>query len=88
LVVFGVIWKIIVPNGRDFIKWVKKRYEESLKGKTVVFLIPSRTDTKFFHDFAMKADDIRFIKGRLKFDNYKTNAPFPSMIVVFRGDRK
>jgi hypothetical protein len=48
-------------------------------------LIPSRTDTRYWHDHIMKADEIRFIKGRLKFGNSKNGAPFPSAIIVFRG---
>ncbi len=65
--------------------WVKKAYEESLNGKLVVMLIPSRTDTIWWHDYIMKADEIRFIKGRLKFDEHKNSAPFPSAIIVFRS---
>lgn len=64
--------------------FMKKAYEESQKGATVVCLIPSRTDTRYWHDYVMKADEIRFIKGRLKFGNSKNSAPFPSCIVVFR----
>jgi site-specific DNA-methyltransferase (adenine-specific) len=63
--------------------WCKKAYEEHLKGKTVVMLIPSRTDTRYWHDYIMKAKEIRFIKGRLKFGDAKNSAPFPSAIVVF-----
>jgi len=55
------------PPYSELYKWLKKGYEEYLKGKTVVFLIPSRTDTKAWHEFCMKATEIRFIKGRLKF---------------------
>ena len=62
---------------------LKKAYEESLKGSLVVCLIPSRTDTKYWHDYCMKASEIRFIKGRLKFGNSKNSAPFPSAIVIF-----
>ena len=51
----------------------------------VVMLIPSRTDTKYFHDYILHRSEIRFVKGRLKFGNAKYNAPFPSMIVIFRG---
>lgn len=50
----------------------------------LVFLLPSRTDTIWFHDYCLKADEIRFIKGRLKFGDAKNSAPFPSMIVIFR----
>jgi len=72
------------PYGREIGKWLKKGHEEHLLGKTVVFLIPSRTDTRWWHDYVMKADEIRFIKGRLKFKGAKNSAPFPSAIVVFR----
>lgn len=65
-------------------EWCKKAHDEWGKGKTVVMLIPSRTDTRYWHDYIMKATEIRFIKGRLKFGNSKNSAPFPSAIVVFR----
>lgn len=71
------------PYGREIYDWMKKAHESSLKGATVVCLVPSRTDTKWWHEFAMKGD-IRFLKGRLKFNNYKYSAPFPSAVVVFR----
>jgi hypothetical protein len=72
------------PYGKEITKWIQKGYKENLKGKTVVFLIPSRTDSRWWHDFIMKADEIRFIRGRLKFDDQKNSAPFPSAIVVFK----
>ena len=71
------------PYGREIGKWLKKGYEEAQQGKRVVFLIPSRTDTRWWHDYVMKAKEIRFIKGRLKFDNATNSAPFPSAIVIF-----
>lgn len=68
--------------------WTKKCYEESLKpNTTVVLLIPARTDRKSFHDYILGKAEIRFIKGRLKFEiNGEPigTAPFPSMICVFR----
>jgi len=73
------------PFGREIGKWLNKGYEESLKGKLVVFLIPSRTDTKYWHSYVMKAKEIRFIKGRLKFNGASNSAPFPSCVVVFDG---
>ena len=71
------------PYGRQIGLWIKKGYQEAEKGKLVVFLIPSRTDTIWWHDFIMKAKEIRFIEGRLKFSNYHNSAPFPSAIVIF-----
>ena len=74
------------PYGREINKWLRKAYEESLKGTIVVCLIPSRTDTKYWHDYCMKASEIRFIKGRLKFGNSVNSAPFPSAVVIFGKD--
>ena len=78
----GVCW-MNPPYGRKIINWVKKAYDESLLGTTVVCLLPSRTDTRWWHDYVMKAKKIRFIKGRLKFGGSKNSAPFPSAIVIF-----
>ena len=76
------------PYGRNIKYWIKKAYEEGKKNNTiVVVLIPSRTDTKYWHDYCMKAKSIMFIKGRLKFGGSKNAAPFPSAVVVFDGDR-
>lgn len=81
----GNIW-CNPPYGRNIVKWVKKAYESSLNGNLVVMLLPARTDTKWFHDYIYNKSEIRFIKGRLKFSNSKLSAPFPSMIVIFKGD--
>lgn len=74
------------PYGREIGAWMKKAYDESLKGATVVCLVPSRTDTKWWHDYCMKAKEIRYIRGRLKFDGHVNSAPFPSAVVVFRPE--
>lgn len=79
----GVCW-LNPPYGREIGKWLKKAYESSLKETIVVCLIPSRTDTKYWHDYVMKGE-IRFIRGRLKFGGHKNSAPFPSAIVIFRN---
>ncbi len=71
------------PYGREIKKWMKKAYESSLRGAKVVCLVPSRTDTNWWHDYAMKGD-VRFIKGLLKFGDAKNSAPFPSAIVIFK----
>lgn len=81
------------PYGREIGKWVKKAYEESLKEKNpIVLLIPARTDTKWFHDYIYNKAEIRFIKGRLKFEdedgNSSDSAPFPSMIVIYNRKEK
>ena len=74
------------PYGREIGRWVEKCHTESLKGTLVVMLIPSRTDTSYFHDYIYGKHEIRFIRGRLHFNDSKKPAPFPSMVVVMRGD--
>lgn len=74
----GVCW-MNPPYGRQIGKWVKKAYESAA---TVVCLLPSRTDTAWWHDYCMKGT-IRFLRGRLKFGNATNSAPFPSAIVIF-----
>lgn len=67
--------------------WIKKAYEESQKENTIVVaLVPSRTDTQWFHDYCYnkKGVEIRFLRGRLKFSNSKNSAPFPSCIIIFK----
>jgi site-specific DNA-methyltransferase (adenine-specific) len=75
------------PYGRELSKWVKKCYEESSRAEVVVMLIPARTDTRWFHDYIYGKAEIRFIKGRLRFGGSSTNAPFPSMLVIYGKDR-
>lgn len=74
------------PYGREIGKWVAKAYKENLVNNTfIVALLPARTDTKWFHDWIYKKEntEIIFIKGRLKFNDVKQSAPFPSMIVIY-----
>lgn len=81
------------PYGRPIAKWIKKAYEESLKGCLVVCLIPARTDTKWWHAYCTKGD-ITYLEGRLKFRGWSKKhqkiiddvpAGFPSAIVKFEG---
>lgn len=72
------------PYGRTIGNWVKKCATE--KTEIAVMLIPARTDTKWFHDYIYGKAEIRFLRGRLKFGESKNNAPFPSMVVVFRSE--
>lgn len=75
------------PYGRAVQKWVEKAHSESRGGATVVCLLPSRTDTRWWHDYCMKGE-IRFVRGRLYFGDGKGRAPFPSAIVIFRPATK
>lgn len=81
------------PYGRRIIgPWMKRAVHFGQQGATVVCLVHARTDTVFWHDFVMKyAREIRFVRGRLKFldetGSKRTQATFPSVIVVFSGRR-
>ena len=74
------------PYGRAIWHWMRKAYLSALKdGATVVCLVPARTDTKWWHDFALQGNNqIIFLKGRLKFGDAKNSAPFPSALIVMR----
>lgn len=81
----GTCW-MNPPYGKEIKKWIFKAYNESLKGNTIVCLLPARTDTTYFHEYIYGKTnvEIEFIKGRLKFGEATTPAPFPSMVVTFK----
>ena len=74
------------PYGRQIKIWMKKAVEEAQRGALVVCLVPARTDTAWWHDYAMQGE-VRFIRGRLKFGNATDNAPFPSAVVVLGASK-
>lgn len=82
------------PYGRELKKWIRKAYTEAQSGKTIVLLIPARTDTAAFHDYIYGKAEIRFVRGRLTFTDENGDlqrdksgrampAPFPSMVVIY-----
>src|SRR3972149_6094294 len=74
------------PYGREIRAWTKKAFEESAHKKGfVVGLLPARTDTFWFHEYVYGCAQIRFLKGRVKFEGAVHSAPFPSMVVIW-GD--
>jgi site-specific DNA-methyltransferase (adenine-specific) len=75
------------PYGRSIGLWMRKAFEASQLGATVVCLVPARTDTAWWHDYAIKGE-IDFIRGRVKFvspEGRSDPAPFPSAIVTFQS---
>jgi len=62
--------------------WIEKAHNEWLKGKTIVMLLRCDTSTNAFHDYILGNAEIRYIRGRIKFDGLHP-APFASIIVVF-----
>ena len=72
----------------EITKWMKKVHDESLRGCQIILLIPNYSDTKAFHSYVYhSADEIRCIKGRLKFKGYGGKpASFPSILCIYNKD--
>lgn len=68
-------------------EFVNKIVEQLNKFPTLLItvLIPSRTDTRYFHNLIPYCEKITFIKGRLKFGNAKNGAPFPTCLLFLDG---
>ena len=78
----GTCW-MNPPYSREIAKWVSKAAEEAAKGNTIVALLPVRTDARWWQDNCLNRET-HFIRGRLKFGNAISNAPFGCAIVIFR----
>jgi len=79
----GVCW-MNPPYGRAIGLWVKKAFDSSRDGATVVCLVPARTDTAWWHEYVLAFGEVRYLRGRIKFGGGENSAPFPSALVVFR----
>jgi len=89
---FGDVW-LNPPYGRAIPEWLEKCAVEIKRKEvhSILVLVPARTDTKWFHELIMPHAYLVFlIKGRFIFnlrgDNTVegANAPFPSMLVLYR----
>ena len=74
------------PYGRIVPTWIQKAKDEAKNGCTSVLLILAKTNTKWFHNLCMSANEIRFVKGRPKFVGAKDGLPFPLMLVIFKAN--
>ena len=75
------------PYGREIGRFVEKGMNSALDkdAENVVMLLPSRTDTRWWHEHVQGiASEVRFVKGRLKFEGGKHSAPFPSAVIIYR----
>ncbi len=72
------------PPYNQLAKWIRKAHEQWRSGKTCVLLIPARTDTKAWHECILPdAQELRFVRGRIYFDDGGGRAPFASVIVIY-----
>ncbi len=55
----GVCW-MNPPYGAEIAKWMQKALQESARGVTVVCLVPARTDTEWWHKWAVQGE-IRYL---------------------------
>jgi phage N-6-adenine-methyltransferase len=77
------------PYGKQIGQWVRKAWESSRQGATVVMLVPARVDTRWWQDYVKPyAAETKFVRGRLRFGHSNHPAPFPSAVVVFRPGRE
>lgn len=84
----GRVW-VNPPYGRGVGVWLEKAARSTRPdgpASVVVLLLPSRTDTEWFHRWIPQASEVRFVRGRLRFNGASVNAPFPSIIVIFRRE--
>jgi phage N-6-adenine-methyltransferase len=84
----GTVW-CNPPYGRDIGIWFAKARIEAQAGSTVVMLAHARTDTRWWHEYVQSkcpnvSIEVRFVKGRLKFKDAKSSAPFPSALIIYR----
>eukprot|EP00515_Schizochytrium_aggregatum_P004570 CAMPEP_0202051904 /NCGR_PEP_ID=MMETSP0963-20130614/4920_1 /ASSEMBLY_ACC=CAM_ASM_000494 /TAXON_ID=4773 /ORGANISM="Schizochytrium aggregatum, Strain ATCC28209" /LENGTH=264 /DNA_ID=CAMNT_0048617119 /DNA_START=28 /DNA_END=819 /DNA_ORIENTATION=+ len=76
----------VVPDYSNMKAWTKRAVEESRLGHTTVMIVPARTNTEWFHEQVLEhASDVRFIRGRVTFDGYAKQSPFPDLIAIFRA---
>jgi phage N-6-adenine-methyltransferase len=88
----GTCW-MNPPYGRELKQWIAKAYCSKVIGVTTVCLVPARTDTKWWsifwdhdlHEMRDLRDEVRFVKGRIRFEGAPASAPFPSAVIVLRG---
>ena len=76
------------PYGRKIGRWVKRAWESSTNGATVVCLLPARTDTKWWHEYVIPYARIEYLRGRVHFGDSANGAPFPSAVAVFESARQ
>lgn len=71
------------PPFNDAYNWLKKARDESKLGATVVVLLPSKTETRWWHELALQANEIRFVKRRVTFDGHKDPFIIGIALIIF-----
>ena len=88
------------PYGSEISQWLEKGLQELKHCEYIVYLLPARTDTRWYHQYVYNSvskiwwswvKEVRFLRGRQKMidmdnpDKKPNTAPFPSMIVAYQN---
>jgi phage N-6-adenine-methyltransferase len=73
------------PYGRQLPRWILKAWNEIGHAEIIVALIPARVDTSYWHRYIFGHAEIRFLRGRLRFEGAANVAPFPVAVVIWRA---
>lgn len=67
--------------------WICKARAEVVMGRAelAAVLVPVRADVGWWHEHALSATEVRFIRGRIRFEGMKGTAPFASAVLVYRA---
>lgn len=75
------------PPYKNVEVWLKKCIEQCKLNKTIVCLIPFRSNTNWLHDNLLNEShchEIALIRQGVKFVNYKKKAPFALCLAIYR----
>ena len=72
------------PYGSMAGKFVAKAAQEQHRLEYAVLLVAARLDTQWWWDYALQAEEIRFLKNRITFVGAPNNATFPNALLIFR----
>ena len=75
------------PPYSNVAPWLQKAIVEARRGATIVALLPVSASTGWFHDLVLPHAEVRFIRGRIRFENNDSTAPFDSMLAIYRPDQ-
>jgi hypothetical protein len=84
----GLAWPwtgrvFVNPPFGDLATWTMKAVEEALRGAEIVFLLPARTDTRYWHADIASAAAVCFWRGRLRFVGAPAPCPFPTALAYW-----
>jgi hypothetical protein len=71
------------PPFGDLAVWTEKAARAARSGAEIVFLLPARTDTAYWHEHVATAQAVCFLRGRLRFVGAPAACPFPTALAYW-----